>query len=234
MKRQIKDLLKKASFISAAAFMPFVASAQATNGLSGVITKISNLFGEIVPVLVGLGVIYFVWGVIQYFIADSEEAKTKGKDRIIFGIIGLAVIISVWGLVAILNQTLGLGGSTGLDIVNTPTNVGTLVTQTTDTSCDIGPKPKLQNLMNYVTCIIGKSVIPLLFALAIVMFVWGAVKFFFINGGEPEEITKGKQFMLWGIVALAVMISVWGLVNILGDTFGFSTGVLPTYTPAGR
>jgi len=33
--------------------------------------------------------------------------------------------------------------------------------------------------------------------------------------------------MLWGIIALAVMVSVWGLVKILGDTFNVNTTVLP-------
>ena len=40
--------------------------------------------------------------------------------------------------------------------------------------------------------------------------------------------------MIWGIVALAVMLSVWGLVGILGSTFGLGTGsVLPQVVPPG-
>ena len=44
---------------------------------------------------------------------------------------------------------------------------------------------------------------------------------------EEAKKAKGKQFMIWGIVALTVMMGVWGLVGILGATFGTNTTVLP-------
>jgi hypothetical protein len=225
MKIQNKIFIKFSAILSFLVFTPFIASAQ--TGLGGVLVTINNLLAQVVPVLVGIGVVYFIWGVIQYVIADSEEAKSKGRDRIIFGIIGLAVVVSLWGLVNLLADTfVGEGSSI------TPPGVNNLVTQapTTGGGCKIGDK--LQGLMNYVTCIIGSSVIPLIFAIAMVMFVWGAVNFFIINGGEEEKRTQGKQFMLWGIVALAVMISVWGLVKLFGETFGFRTDVLPGIAPS--
>lgn len=81
--------------------------------------KISEIFGAVLPVLVGLGVIYFVWGVVSYVIASDEEAKKTGRDRIIYGLIGLAVIISMWGLVKILGNTFGLNNNQ--EIINYPT-----------------------------------------------------------------------------------------------------------------
>ena len=55
------------------------------------------------------------------------------------------------------------------------------------------------------------------------MFIWGVVQYV-INGEEEAKKAKGKQFMIWGIIALAVMVSVWGLVSILTHTFGISSG----------
>src|SRR3989338_2500755 len=106
-----KNLLKFIPALSFAAVAPLVVSAQ-TSGLGDVLSRISGLFSALLPILISLGVIYFIWGIVQYFIGDSEEAKKTGRDRIIYGIVGLAVIVSIWGLVAILNQTLGLGGTT--------------------------------------------------------------------------------------------------------------------------
>ena len=74
-------------------------------GIGNLICKAQKILNSIIPVLVALGVVYFVWGVVQYMIRDDAEAKKKGRDRIIFGIIGLAVIIGVWGLVLILTKT---------------------------------------------------------------------------------------------------------------------------------
>jgi hypothetical protein len=97
--------------------------------------------------------------------------------------------------------------------------------------CTIGNNANIGSLFKYGTCFISKSVIPILFTVAIVFLVWGVVKFFIINSDEEAKRTQGKQFMIWGIVALAVMISVWGLVNILGGTFSLDTSVLPGVRP---
>ena len=70
--------------------------------------KVQQIFNAVLPVLIALGVVYFVWGVVQYVIGDSEEAKNKGKERMIFGIGGLAIILSLWGLVYIIVDTFGL------------------------------------------------------------------------------------------------------------------------------
>ncbi len=76
-----------------------------TGGIKGAICKIGEILNMIVPLLISLGVVYFVWGVITYVIASDEEAKKSGRNRIIYGIIGLAVIVAVWGLVGIVTST---------------------------------------------------------------------------------------------------------------------------------
>ncbi len=88
---------------------------------------------------------------------------------------------------------------------------------------------KFSDLLNYFTCMINQSVIPLIFSLALVMFVWGVVQFV-INNDEEAKKAKGKQFMIWGILALTVMVSVWGLVGIVGSSFGV-LNVIPQVSP---
>lgn len=63
--------------------------------------------------------------------------------------------------------------------------------------------------------------IPLLFGIALVGFLYGVVKFI-LNSGNPSKKEEGRTIMLWGIIGLFVMISVWGLVSILTNTFGIS------------
>lgn len=223
----MKNLVKFTPVFILAIIVPLKAyaftSTTCNTGLLGVICKLSVLLDAILPFLVALGVVYFVWGMVQYFIADGEEAKKTGKDRIIYGIIGLAVIVSIWGLVYILTETLGLGqgGQIAPDVTGlVPGGDGT---------CSMGKN--FAEVLDYATCVIGKSVIPFIFSIAIIAFVWGSLKFFIINSGEEKQRTEGKQFMLWGIIALAVMISIWGLVTILGQTFGLETSIIPTVKP---
>ena len=96
--------------------------------------------------------------------------------------------------------------------------------------CDFGNgTPKLQQLLSYGTCIISNSIIPLIFVLAVVVFVWGVVQYV-MNADSDESREKGRQFMIWGIIGITVMLSVWGLVKILGGTFGIEY-VIPRVKP---
>ena len=62
-----------------------------------------------------------------------------------------------------------------------------------------------------------KPIIPLLIGLAVVVFIYGVLLLMISDGGEKKE--EGKQYMLWGIIGIFVMVSVWGLVAIIGGAF---------------
>ncbi len=61
-----------------------------------------------------------------------------------------------------------------------------------------------------------KPIVPVIVSLAVVAFLYGVFKYIFASGGEEKE--KGRDFMIWGIVGLFVMVSIWGFVSILSDT----------------
>ena len=65
---------------------------------------------------------------------------------------------------------------------------------------------------------IGNTVTYLLVALAVIFIVWNVVKYV-IGGNNPEEKTKAGFNVLWVIVGLFIIVSIWGLVNILTNTF---------------
>lgn len=84
------------------------------------------------------------------------------------------------------------------------------------------------DIFNWATCMLSNSIVPFLFAIALVIFVYGVVKF--IKESDSKQKEEGKNFMIWGIIALFVMVSVWGLVNVLNVTFGVRNVIpqLPT------
>lgn len=57
------------------------------------------------------------------------------------------------------------------------------------------------------------SLMYLIVALALLGFMWGVVKFLF-SGGSEKLKKEGKDFMLYGILILFVMTSLWGLVYL--------------------
>ena len=81
-----------------------------------------------------------------------------------------------------------------------------------------GGNEKLEGMIKFIVCFLEQSIVPFLFAVTIVVFFWGMIKFIFTDDASERE--TGKQFMLWGIIGLTVMFCVWGLVYILSQTFG--------------
>lgn len=63
-------------------------------------------------------------------------------------------------------------------------------------------------------------------ALAVIFFLYGVLKFIFAADDE-EKRKDSRSMMFYGIVAIAVMVSVWALVRILTNTLGGSTNAIP-------
>ena len=62
----------------------------------------------LVPILIAISFIVFLWGVFNYFIygASDETKRKEGRQFVMWGIIGLVIIFSTWALVNIVKGTL--------------------------------------------------------------------------------------------------------------------------------
>ncbi|HET8574872.1 MAG TPA: hypothetical protein VFM02_01720 [Candidatus Paceibacterota bacterium] len=69
-----------------------------------------------------------------------------------------------------------------------------------------------------------QTIIALLIALTVLFFFYGIVRFMFAAGNE-ESRKQGINLMIYGIIALFVMVSLWGLVFVLQDTFNVNQSV---------
>jgi len=62
------------------------------------------------------------------------------------------------------------------------------------------------------------SAISLIMVVALLAFIWGAIRFIG-TAGDDKSRAAGRQLMVWGTVALFLMVSVWGIVRIIKTTF---------------
>lgn len=76
--------------------------------------------------------------------------------------------------------------------------------------------------VNGIIKVFNTVVVPVIFALAFAVFVWGVVNYFFIHSGDDKKRPEGREFILWGIIGLAALFSVWGFVNLLLSTLGIA------------
>lgn len=66
--------------------------------------------------------------------------------------------------------------------------------------------------------------IPLIMSLAIVTFIWGIYKYFFKVDADKKE---AGNLVLFGVIGFFLMLSFWGLVNVLANTLNLQT--MPTF-----
>lgn len=93
------------------AFSPTLVFAQQLNDINSVAMKATNIGNLIVRLAISFAVLFIIISVVRYLIAgsDDEEARKKGGQAILYGVIGLFAILSIWGLVYLLSNSFQFG-----------------------------------------------------------------------------------------------------------------------------
>ena len=115
--------MKKIGYLvgsAATLLVPFAASAQIADGATAgqfqtLLTNILDFTNTVlIPFIIGIGFLVFVFGMFQYFIAGgaNEEKKESGKSLMIYATLGFVLIIVFWGVVNLLSESTGLDSET--------------------------------------------------------------------------------------------------------------------------
>lgn len=77
----------------------------------------------------------------------------------------------------------------------------------------------IDSLLYKITAKVINPLIEFLFIIALVIFLWGVVEY--IRGADSQDKRNtGKQHMMWGVIGFVIMFGVFGIINILLNTFG--------------
>ena len=214
--KRILSLVSVNTIISAVLFLPVIVFAQ-NNPVASLIQRILSILGRIVPVLIGLGLLIFIWGIILYVITDNDTDKKKARDYMMWGIIGLFVMTAVWGLIGLLLSTVFVGQN----IDNPPAN------PTIEGVSGSGRPNTFQDVVSIFMGFLMQGVVPFILGLTVIVFLWGVFKYVSAGGSEVKT-NEGVTMMTYGLIGLFVMFAVWGLVSLVAPFFGVST-VLPQF-----
>jgi hypothetical protein len=78
-----------------------------------------------------------------------------------------------------------------------------------------------QALMGKIVDLIINPAIGVIFAVAGLLFVWGIIQF--LKGlSEGEVNSEGKQHMIYGVLGMFIMVSVFGIISLISNTLGLS------------
>jgi len=85
---------------------------------------------------------------------------------------------------------------------------------------------RFNEFLTNVNASIVNPLIKLLFALAVVFFLYGVFEFI-ANQENEEKKTTGKSHMLWGVIGITIMMGVWAILGIITDTLNISGQIKP-------
>ena len=106
---------KIASFFTILFVLPVIAFAEVTTGptlapLRIFLSAVSDLVARAVPLLIGLALVGFFYGLVSY-IFSGAKGSAAGKNIMMWGLIALFVMVSVWGIITMAQGALGIQGS---------------------------------------------------------------------------------------------------------------------------
>ncbi len=94
-------------------------------------------------------------------------------------------------------------------------------------------KKDLEYVINDIIIKYFNYAVYLIIALAVVMFVWNVYKYFIAGGDDVGAKKEAGQYVLWSVVGFFVILSIWGLVNILMNSFNLDNneprGFFPSF-----
>ena len=92
-------------------FSPILVGAQGAN-LNSVIISIAQMIqGAVIPIIIGIALLTFLWGVMKYGLSKDDASRKESIAIIINGLIILFVMVSLWGLVWLFASFFGVSFS---------------------------------------------------------------------------------------------------------------------------
>jgi hypothetical protein len=85
-------------------------SAQSQNPVFGLLGTARGVVGQAVPLLMGVAMVVFFYGLVMFIWKGKEGGETleKSKSFMIYSLISFFVMASIWGIVGFLQNTTGI------------------------------------------------------------------------------------------------------------------------------
>lgn len=89
----------------------------------------------------------------------------------------------------------------------------------------------IQEFIVRLTLFISNTLLPFLFGLALLFFLYNAFRLFILKSSDTVAQESAKRFALYSIAAFVFLVSIWGIVNLFVNGLGLSGDydVVPDY-----
>jgi len=86
---------------------------------------------------------------------------------------------------------------------------------------------EIKDIVGKISTLLG-SIIPVLELIAVAVFIYGIVRFIYAGGNENER-KEAKNYIIYGLIGIFVLVAFWGIIQIVINTF--FEGAVPNTMP---
>ncbi len=80
----------------------------------------------------------------------------------------------------------------------------------------------IDDFVNSIGSFINAVLIPLIFGVALFMFIYGMYKYFILGGASDSDRASGQKLLISAVVGFVAMVSIWGVVNLVAGGIGLN------------
>ncbi len=202
--------------------LPLISHAQTQSAtVNGWVKLVQFIITSAFPILVSLAGVIFMYQVIRFILEQSIEKRAQLRQSITVNLIILFIMISMWGIIALVSNTFGLVA--GTDIGFAASYGGSAG----------GGANTLRGFVYTITNFMSKTTLPAMVALAALWFMYNLVIYLYKSDSEAERI-KARNYILWSLGALIIMLSVISILNIATQTTFGSSAFIPQFKTSAK
>ena len=168
------------------------------------------------PILISLAGLTFIFQVTRFIIATTADQSKKEdfKRAMFFNLFILFVLTTVFGLIKLLASLFSV--QLGVDI----TTAGVA-----STACNTNT---IRGIFMCLLKFISGTMIPTAAGIAALVFMWNMVVYMTKTDNEAER-TNARQYIMWSLGALALMLTMFSILNIGTGTLFGSSSFIPQF-----
>jgi nitrate reductase NapE component len=80
--------------------------------------------------------------------------------------------------------------------------------------------PVIANIQDNILTEILNPILAIATVIAFALFIWGIIRFLANRATNPDEAAKGKMHFIYGLTGLFILVSLWGILKMIGGFFG--------------
>ncbi len=79
-----------------------------TTGLQDTVQGLTKVVNMIIPLMIAVAVIAFIYGVIKYILAKGPQEQKEARNFLVWSVVGIFAILAVFGIARLLINLFGL------------------------------------------------------------------------------------------------------------------------------